>query len=324
MAVTPVLVPPNPPDDSWKERLGLISGNILVAGVALLSLWPAVASYPTGIHTHAWTLFMRYARIRPEFVAYRYLLMALTTALTSVVLAALHIFCRGLRLATDFASDTLEAICTWTFRSVFVLLFYFLVLTAFEVVNLSALAISQVLTRHHHTGFWAEVVAQGPAGIILFLAAFKGTQWLKRQIGKSSKSFDEVLSAVASIGAAIFLFLFITLIAIETCYTVDVSVNKQFFQQTSTAPIEITVRLGGATSDPSLAKLSLDAADGKLLQDLSMQDQGDGRYGSFIPGKSLVAGNYRIVLQYPHSGISREFPFLHSTTQRSVGLLVVP
>src|SRR6266853_80740 len=36
-----------PSSDSWKEQLTLISGNILILGVALLKLWPLAARLQT-------------------------------------------------------------------------------------------------------------------------------------------------------------------------------------------------------------------------------------------------------------------------------------
>jgi len=121
---------PMPTDDTWQQRLAFVSGNVLVAGLAMTRLWPLAASYQTGRHTHLWTLFWQVGQMGSDFTVYRYLVILIGFAATVVTLAVIHILGRGLLLATDSMSGVtatyLENLCSWSYKSIFLLLVWWL------------------------------------------------------------------------------------------------------------------------------------------------------------------------------------------------------
>jgi len=173
------------------------------------------------------------------------------------------------------------------------------------------------LVGHSISSRWAEILVQGPVVIVVFIIAFSGTRRMMSWI------FSGSLGAALGAAAAIWLCTFAIYATAEGCFTMDLSVNKELFAQTQNDVIQIDLALGGATSTVADADLNLCRADNSKVETLTLQDMGGGRYVTYLRSSTLSTGNYRVELKYPQTSLTSSFPFLHSTTEKSVGFLVI-
>lgn len=299
---------------NWKEQLGIVSGNILVTGLALTQLWPTVANYQTGVHTHAWNLTWSLHQIKPDYVVYWYLVLVLGLAVTAVALSAVHIVCRGITLTQSVPSNTLDSLCEWSYRSVFVLLGLLLFVTVGLLIELVAAWFRDLLVHHSISNRWAETIAQSIFFISVIAGILVGMSRLAKQSWISSR---EVIWSVA-------VYLLIALVCAEACFTMNLGANKNLFQRTPSEIVQINLALGGATSAAGEGKLQLRRQDEAAIRELALQDIGHGQYAAYFQSADLPAGNYRVVWEYPHTSLTASFPFLRAKTEKSVGFLVVP
>jgi hypothetical protein len=310
-----------PTDDTWQQRLAFVSGNVLVAGLAVTRLWPLAANYQTGWHTHLWTLFWRVGQMGSGFVIYRYLVILIGLAATVVALAVVHILGRGLLLATDSvptgAVPRLESLCNWTYKSIFLLLIMLVVLAGFALTTLVMQAAVQFLRNHSISSRWAEIIVQTPFALLFVLIGLAAGSVFGRWIlsGRLGTVWGGII--------AIWIALFAMCATAEGCRTLDLSVNKVVFAQTQNDVIQADLMLGGATSTVNEAELNLCKADDSKIEALALQDLGDGHYVTYLRSSTLPVGNYRVSLKYPHTSLTSSFPFLKSTTAKSVGFLVI-
>jgi hypothetical protein len=86
---------------------------------------------------------------------------------------------------------------------------------------------------------------------------------------------------------------------------------------------EVSVRLGGATSDKAEASIELKDEYGKTVQKLDLLSLGNGLYVSYIASTDLPGKLYRVVLTYPHYTFSYSYPFFHQNIERSASLVIV-
>ena len=290
-----------PTDYQGKEQLGLLTGNLVVSGLALLKLWPMAATYPIGVHTHAWTLFWGYRQMTPELVVYLYLVYVVAIAFAALTFVVFHVIGQGVRLATDRWVAFLERFCNWTYSSEFVLLVMLLLITVDAQLKLTELGLRETLLLHLLSERWAEIISRGAFAIATTALFLSSGWWLGRRF--STCAMLPVLFTVCGtlgLGYA----------AIENCYTLELKVNKQLFEQGRNDVVELDVRLGGATSAVNEAKLLLYKADGALIRNLTLHDLGGGHYLSYLQSSALL--------------LTPVFPFLRSRNEQWVGFVVIP
>ena len=121
-------------DYLWKERLAFISGNVLVFGLFVLTYWPIVSRFQTGMHIHSWTTNLPGEGVKSEFWIFIFMTTFLALAISITSLAIVHIICRGAWLTIPIKEDQesvlsslgnlLNRLCYATYLSIFVLGIY--------------------------------------------------------------------------------------------------------------------------------------------------------------------------------------------------------
>src|SRR6266550_6440947 len=98
-------------DEAWKEQLGFLSGTVLVWGTLLLSLWPTVARFQTGINAHFWSTISAGESPKPGWDGYQMLVAPLALGISAIFFSILHIFSRGLWIGIhrNSSNDSLAA-----------------------------------------------------------------------------------------------------------------------------------------------------------------------------------------------------------------------
>jgi hypothetical protein len=308
-------------DDAWQQRLAFVSGNVLIAGLAMTRLWPLAANYQTGRHTHLWTLFWQVGQMGSDFIIYRYLVILIGFASTVVTLAILHILVRGLLLAADsvpsLAAASLEKLSNWSYKSIFVLLAMVAGLACLALVTLVMQAAVHFLVGHSISSRWAEILVQGPVVVVVAVIAFYAWSRVTRWV------LSGHVGAALGAGVAIWLSVFAIYATAEGCFTMNLNINKVFFVQAQNDIIQVDLALGGATSTVSDADLNLCRADNSKIESLALQALGGGHYVTYLRSSALSPGNYRVELKYPQTSLTSSFPFLRSTTEKSAGFLVI-
>ena len=309
-----------PTDDFWKEQLTLISGNFLVWGILLLKMWPFAAGLQTGGNIH----YLTVGGPRGEDLFFKSLAGAMAVAVGVTAVASLHILCRGIWLAvTDVQlRRSVDAICLFTFNATIVLV-VFLTLGAFFVplLYLKLVAVSLLMSHlgsSYNAANWLGTIAITALTSVLLIVLIKS---VRERLGKYLKSFApaSLLPYVLALIAAVLL----GFIVLEGCYTLELKTNAVVYRKERSDVIEIYVTLGGATSSVSDARLKLISSSGSSVENLPLIDVGEGRYVACIFSPKLSQGAYQLSLYYPHSSLGLFYPFFRSSSQKSVGFIVV-
>lgn len=320
--------------DSWQQQLAFVSSYIIVFGFALLKLWPFTATFQTGQNINFWTANLPWQGVRTPLWVFWALTMALAVALSAVMLAVVHILCRGLWLAffAQSGSDPVKVrvgswlgrYCMFTYYSAFCLLIYLLLFIFVVVAVMLRAGFEQLLVTH----LSVSVRAAGLMSVGLYVlvvsvlgiwAYFRIMRYLRRtDWNKILRILRELFPWLLPFATAGFLIGFMLPLTVQTCYAVGMTVAGQVFHRSRSDLIQVQVTLGGAASDVSLLRLRLGQPNGQPVSDLSVEDLGEGQYLATLRSEDLPIGRYHVVLEYPHSAFDFVFPFLHRrvTVQR--------
>ncbi len=288
-------------DEAWKEQLGFLSGTVLVWGTLLLSLWPTVARFQTGINAHFWSTISAGESPKPGWDGYQMLVAPLALGISAIFFSILHIFSRGLWIGIHrnssndslaaYASKFLHRLADASYGAVFAQ-------WLFAAATIIVLLLTFVL--------WTT----------MFLVGRKRLKHLKT-------TGSPPYRRIKLFGFFLFFFL-IYGATIEMCYVASLTADKRMASRSKGEYVEVIVTLGGATSDINDAKLELKDIDGNSSTRLDLLSLGDGQYACYIPSSDLPHRQYLLEFTYPHLSFSMSYPFLSSRVQRSWPLVVVP
>jgi hypothetical protein len=176
-----------------------------------------------------------------------------------------------------------------------------------------------VQTLSPTTSAWLKLAEWIPLAILIALSGFGVYQATKIPF-EELKRFPEFNSAFTMAIATVFV---LWILAFVLCYTVDLSLDRKVMSRSKEEYTEVSVRLGGATSDETKARVELRDEFGKTVQKLDLLSLGNGLYVSYISSTELPGKLYKVVLTYPGYGFSVSYPFFHQNIHRSVSLVIV-
>jgi len=322
--------------ENWKEQFAFVSGSVVVAGVALLKLWPYVATFQTGRSSHVFSVEPRGQTPSPEYGIFLMLSLMLALGTASVAFSAAHIICRGLWLAMfPYRIGASEEAQNWLRRRAnqcYLAILCGWALIAIFLVNFTLIMLSTPLELWLRTRFssgWASFISSMLPiflliGALLFL--------IYQRLGQSRPSpilkfflglLDETALSRTAL-PAVFIVLVLWVVVMETCYTVDLSVDRKVLSRSKQDYAEIGIRLGGATSYVGGASAELRDENGKVVQRLDLRVSDEGLYTAYVGAQELPERFYKVILTYPRYEFSNSYPFFQQHIERSKSLVVVP
>ena len=324
----------NPLEDLWKERLAFTSGTILIWGYSLLQLWPLAANFQTSRNIHIWTLIselFREGEIQPEDQSFFLIVLLLNLGIWTVLFAILHILTRGLWLtrgageagSENERGEKLASISEFAFGYLFALNAFGITLTGIAIVTyVCDAALRYVLTGYlgpRAQGWLIPFVIGGLLGVLVVLprsraVAVKMLQGLKPLVPRFHLTFAFVLF--------FWVFIFSNMVLIEMTYTVDLSIDKQVVSKSQHQVLDVSVRLGGATSPPHLASLAIYGPRNEFIRQLQLEDLGDGLFISRVPVEGLQNGVHEARLQYPHLALGRSKTLVRNVVEKRKRFLI--
>jgi hypothetical protein len=306
--------------DLPNQRTAFISGSVLVWGGALLGLYPTLSrlqavSMPVmegNLPGEQQTAFLQDRMYDYETVNF-YVLAVIAAFGVSILLAAVsYLVALGWELREETspkAEQSLRDVREQAYASVFdltlvALLYFGLQAGLYLLVFLQRwlVALSDVTAR------LSLVLSYVPFVGLLVLA-------LVAVLLKSRPRSDVVL------GRRLLLlipFAVSYLVIIETAYTTTLAPDRAVYQRGRDRYVEVNVTLGGSTSNPSFAALTLDAAD------LQLKSAADGRYFAVVPLETLADGDHRLQLVYAASGRHEIAYLLNRDVRTQTGFTIVP
>jgi hypothetical protein len=309
-----------------KERLAYVSGTVLALALLSMKVWPLAISCQTGTHIRMFSLWTPIAGGRGGLFIFYSLVIVISIAAVTILFSAVHILGWGLWLAlpgdlgerTEKMRDHVRTISENSYSAlglIFVVVVILVPLTAFHW-GIETLLISGA----HLPRFFAALVAYIVIGIPLFRVSVQ----IARDVSDSNETRTWVQGQAKLLGFLSLALVVVVLPAKEFAYTIEVRTAQQTFFQSEPKIVKIETRLGGSASDPSLARLTLSDSAGIVLKTLEKLDLGDGKYVSFMTTKGLSPGRYQIVLEYPQSSLTEDYPFLRLTTTKTAWLVISP
>ncbi len=309
--------------DSWEGQLAFVSSYIIVAGVALLKLWPIAAALQTGQNINFWTLNLPSQGVKTALWVFWVLTSALGGALSALTLAVIHILCRGLWLAffAQAGSDAvkgvgslLDGLRRFTYDTAFCLLIYLPLVGFLGIASMIRAGFEHLLITHHSfsvrgAGWMGYGLILIIIGTPVFLVLVRSLRFVSE--GGASRIPQEFFSWVLPFCMAGLLLTVMWFLTIQTCYAAGMNVAGQVFHRSRSDLIEVHVTLGGAASDLRLLRLRPDQTKDRPAGNLSVEELGEGQYLATIRADDLPLGRYHVELDYPHSAFDLTFPFLH-------------
>jgi hypothetical protein len=313
-----------------KEQITFVSGSMVVLGLLTFKIWPVACHWQTGEHVRLWTTAWSPAKNDGAFMFY-FLLLALGFAAMTLLLSVIHIAIWGfwLALAKDISKPE-EGIQTkllqWS-QETYSALFLFVCGNAamYGLYIPVYWALAALLSKIHVSYLVAAFVA---AALVFFVPLLVARRYLKKRM--SSKWADDVFEWLFDgdlwlhFQIVLALALVVFLVGKEFAYTLDLRMNQQVFSQRNLGTIEALVTLGGSTSDPSVAILTLQDSSGKPLKALEKLGLGGGEYVSLISTSELVPGRYRLALEYPQWSLTSQFPHFRSNAVETCSFVLLP
>jgi hypothetical protein len=324
-------------DDNWKEQLAFVSGYILVFGFTVLKLWPLAAGFQTGMNITLLTVNLPNKGVNTPLWVFWYLTAALGMALTAIATAIGHILARGLWLAFFSGSNLnpvmagISSLLDRFRRIMYDAAFYLLIYAGLLIVIGVLIMISAGLEGTLMSTFSLSLIAAGWISrglviVILFVSMILAfLKWFPRLIEQITRNEAQRLaSGMAVFSVTGFVFSFMWFLAIQTCYTAEMNLGTRVYERCRNDLIEVDLALGGSTSAVNLVQLKLADARGTLINNLSPQDLGEGRYLSIVQSHDLAPGRYQVTLDYPHSSLNSSFPFLRTRIAAQRWFVVIP
>jgi hypothetical protein len=314
-------------NESWKERFAFVTGVIMVYGLLILSLWTKLAHFQVGKNLHIWTTNLPQEGTNTNITIFNIGTLLFSIAFMAIVLSLIHIISRGIYLAisSDFEMkpvltvferldmqtfNSIFLLCAfWVFSLIFLSLFFLGAIIEYLLISLFSISLS--------TAGWISrssiiiIIVIFAIWFVIKLGVFKKvrnrntaltTNRLKVLARYFSKTF--VISMICTF--------IIWMVAIEFCYTLELSLPSSSYSQSNNELIMINATLGGSTSDLKDAKLNLYDSNNVLVNSFSLNTIGNGDYISYIEPNSLKAGLYYIILEYPHVSLRASVPFISS------------
>lgn len=321
--------------EHWKERLGFVSGTIVVWALAVMNLWPTVATFQTGQNLHFWTLTLPGDDPRPGLYAFWVLTLLLALGGCSLLLSVTHMFARGLWLGTEpgpggnamlhAVAGALDRVATFSYKTLLIQWLVVLTFLPLLAVGLGSAMLEAILRiMFVSTSPWLRFVAGVPFFVLLFVPGYIAFCRFLNITHRSPDGLNMLVRIWRPVLSSIAVVTLAWLLVIETCFTVDLTLNKSAIMKSRDDYVAATVRLGGAASDARYALLELVSGDGALARPITMQPMDGGWYAAHIPTRDLDEDVYRMVLRYPRASFDLSYPYLHFGTARTRSFVVLP
>ena len=251
------------------------------------------------------------------------LLAILSVAVLTVIFSAVHILSWGLQLAvpenlgaqTEKIRNDLRKLSEDSYS--FLVLIFILVVLYVPLLPVFW-GISALLVK----GLHAPLLLAGTIAGLIITIPLAWASW--RIVTDSMESRQWLWSQARLLNILVISLCIVFLAEKELACTVEIRMSDQTFSQSEPKSIEILTTLGGATSEPSLAVLTLKDSSGSILKKLEKLDLGNGEYVSFTTARNLAPGRYQVVLEYPHSSFTDEFPYAQLKTVKTSWFVVLP
>lgn len=315
-------------EEYWKEKLGYTSGTILLWSLVLINLYP-IASHmqlTSGLNVISSD---GKANVAPVYFYLLTLLIAIGT--TSLLFAITHIASRGMWIAgsgkstdIDTLQERLNAVCEVTFSSAFYSTIYMFLFIPGILIPLPIVLIQRLLygvfsleTRLAGIILYAFIV-------VLFIVLLFSTVIFKTVVRRKKKSIEEhklpliesYVSRMLSgseeqftgmiIGAL--LTIVFMLFFIYFSYTAKLELKDYMVYRSKNDTIEISVELGGATSQ--IGKVMLGLKGGGDQPDINtLHDLGRGQYIGYLNSSRLSPGLYTVEFEYRYPTFTSKYPF---------------
>jgi hypothetical protein len=334
-------------DEIWKEKLAFTSGSILVWGFFLLQLRSIAASFQTGYNIHFWRSFsIQRGEVTTELDVYLILLFFLTLGIWTILFALLHVICRGLWLVVSGEGNIesrsapirngLSYVSHESYKYVFILssVVICLIFAGFPLViisiGLQALLVKQLHLSISAAGYIAFLAVPILTAMIVGLPIILTVKHFHQKDKKSKRDILKSLSKLISRRTILLwvvvwpLFLLSLCAVMETTNKIELSINRKVSYRSQDKSLEVYVSLGGSSSSPREARLTILSPDLKPLKEMVLQDVGQGQYVSQVALEELQPGIYQIDLDYPHASATLSPPSLQLATKRSEKFLIAP
>jgi hypothetical protein len=326
---------PSASAEYWKEQFGFVSGTILITGIALLKIWPYVAMFQAEEQIHFWS---RSPTPQPGVWLFHLLTGILALGMSSVFFSVLHILYRAIWLGllpyrnetafTRLIRNRLRTRANRAYTSTLIVWMLFAIYATILIAVGLSIGIYHSWSREltPSTSAWIIKVALLIVSLLLFPPwFFIFGLWVEVRT-RSPTAPPVVWSFLAVIRRMILPVVVVAVsyaLALEMCYTVDLSLDKKLMSRSEVEYTEISVRLGGATSDMTNVIIELKDEYGKTIRHLDLLPLGNGLYVSYISSMELSGKLYRVVLTYPRYTFSYSYPFFTQKIERSASLVIV-
>jgi hypothetical protein len=122
----------------------------------------------------------------------------------------------------------------------------------------------------------------------------------------------------------LFPFVLSYVLTLESVYTASVSVDKALYQRSADKYLQVQVTLGGMTSNPNLAAISVHGPDddkaGMLLPPL--QSAGEGHYFAYVPLEQIATGSHTVKLTFHPATVSEMGQIFRHRIEGTAGFVV--
>jgi len=307
-------------NEYWKERLGFTSGIILLWGLVLLKLYPIASHIQLIDHI----FLSRDGKASAEVILFATLTFLSALGATTLLLAVIHIASRGLWLAATVDSADLQVLreqlsttCEQSFVSVFDTM-----KTALGMLAIYPMLLAIVLVqRGFHSLFSIQSVL---GGVVVYVFSFFVVVIIEGSLKsiplpsifqeKRKRVLRFISGAMEPLGRldVLAIFMIFSGLFFWFTYTANFKLNHETIYRSKSDVLEISIDLGGMTSDIKKAELMLIDAAGQKRQIKPRQDIGDGRYLSHLYSSSLSPGMYTVEFEYPWWSVSSVYPFINT------------
>ena len=322
-------------NDLWKETLGFISGVTILWSFVLLNLFGFTShvQLPNGLEFLA-------DDGRAGFEETLFTLLSLLIALgaTILLLAVVHIGSRGLWLAAKALSAPVsagllarfDAICKETFGAVFFITLFsigYLLMVPFAGISVLIQQFIHDLfsIKSWWGGFLALVLVMF---VVVTLPMILVVLTTRNRVRRLYSNFPRIFSQFSWLfrpagQVSLIAFLLATLLFRTLTYSAELTLDVQTIRISKNDALEISMTLGGLTSERDKAIVRLLDDSGRPGQTLDFFDLGDGHYLSHVYASSLSAGRYTVELYYPKVNIRHDFPFISRKIRETRRFVVV-
>jgi hypothetical protein len=321
-----------PMSDLAEKRAGFVSGSVLIWGATLIGLHgtlsrmqaPSFYAFESGFHGEDQLVLLPGRMLDYGTIGFYDLVVVSALGACIVVLAVGHLITAGMQLRSSNISNPsigLEEVREYTYEGIFA----FTVITGLVIVALLPL-FAFVFLQRWLTGLdgWVSEVSMLLSMVVTFtliivpalIFGYLNRATVGKWITPISKKWLFYL---------LFPFALSYVLTLESVYTATVSIDKSLYQRSADKYLQVQVTLGGITSNPNLAALTVHGRnnDEAGTQLPVLQSAGDGRYFAFVPLKQIATGSHTVKLTFHPATVSEVGQIFRHRVESTAGFVVV-